>query len=87
MNDAMVPTQESRTEKVSIAVTRSEKRAVKALAALRETDESNLCRDMPIRRIVSEYRRLQTDMDDRRAESAETTDRPRTVGPPPETSS
>lgn len=51
--------QESRTEKVGIAVTASEKRAVRAVAALRETDESNLCRDMPIADIVAEYRRLQ----------------------------
>lgn len=55
-------TQESRTEKVAIAVTPSEKRAVRAIAALRETDESNLCREMPIADIIAEYRRVQADM-------------------------
>jgi hypothetical protein len=52
--------QESRTEKVAIAVTKTEKAAVRAIAALRETDESNLCRSVPIAEIVAEYRRLQS---------------------------
>lgn len=52
--------QESRTEKVAIAVTKTEKAAVRAVAALRETDESNLCRSMPIDAILAEYRRLQS---------------------------
>ena len=51
--------QESRTEKVAIAVTKTEKAAVRAVAALRETDESNLCRTTPIEEIVAEFRRLQ----------------------------
>jgi hypothetical protein len=51
--------QESRTEKVAIAVTKTEKAAVRAVAAIRETDESNLCREVPIADIVAEYRRLQ----------------------------
>lgn len=51
-------TQESRTEKVAIAVTATEKRAVRALAALRGTDESNLCRTLPIAEIVAEFERL-----------------------------
>jgi len=51
--------QESRTEKVAIAVTKTEKAAVRAVAALREMDESNLCRTTPIEEIVAEYRRLQ----------------------------
>lgn len=51
--------QESRTEKVAIAVTKTEKAAVRAIAALQETDESNLCRAKPIEEIVTEYRRLQ----------------------------
>lgn len=51
--------QESRTEKVAIAVTKTEKAAVRAIAALRETDESNLVRIMPIAEIVAEYRRIQ----------------------------
>ena len=50
---------EPRTEKVAIAVTPSEKRAIVAVAALRESDASNLCRTMPIDDIVAEYRRLQ----------------------------
>lgn len=59
MGPVMEEPQESRTEKVGIAVTPSEKRAVRAIAALRETDESNLCRAMPIAEIVAEYRRIQ----------------------------
>ena len=51
--------QESRTEKVAIAVTKTEKAAVRAVAAIRESDESNLCRTMTIEQIVAEYRRLQ----------------------------
>ena len=51
--------QESRTEKVAIAVTKTEKAAVRAVAAILETDESNLIRGMPIEKIVAEYRRLQ----------------------------
>ena len=51
--------QESRTEKVALAVTRSEKTAIVAVAAIRETDASNLCRAVSIADIVTEYRRLQ----------------------------
>lgn len=54
-----VESQESRTEKVAIAVTPSEKRAVRGLAAIRGTDESNLVRSMPIAEIVAEFARLQ----------------------------
>lgn len=50
---------ESRTEKVAIAVTPSEKRAVRGLAAIKGTDESNLCRALPISEIVAEFERLQ----------------------------
>ena len=50
---------EPRNEKVGIAVTASEKRAITAVAALRETDASNLCREVPVAEIVAEYRRLQ----------------------------
>lgn len=59
MGSDMEQPQESRIEKVGLAVTPSEKRAVRAVAALRETDESNLCREVPIADIVAEYRRLQ----------------------------
>ena len=50
---------ESRTERVALAVTPTEKRAVQAIAAIQETDESNLCRTTPIATVVDEYRRLQ----------------------------
>ena len=50
---------ESRTDRVTISVTPTEKRAVQAIAALSETDESNLCRARPIADVVAEYRRLQ----------------------------
>lgn len=55
------PQAESRTEKVAIAVTPSEKRAVRGLAALRSTDESNLCRALPIAEIVAEFERIRTE--------------------------
>lgn len=48
---------ESRTERVAIAVTPTEKRAVRAIAALRGTDESNLCRSSTIDDIVAEFER------------------------------
>jgi hypothetical protein len=51
--------QESRTEKVAIAVTKTEKTAVRAVAIVRETNESELCRTTPIADILAEYRRLQ----------------------------
>lgn len=51
---------ESRTEKVAIAVTPSEKRAVRGLAAIRGTDESNLCRSLPMAEILAEFERLQS---------------------------
>lgn len=53
------PQAESKTEKVAIAVTPSEKRAIRGLAAIRGTDESNLCRSLPITEIVAEFERLQ----------------------------
>ena len=49
---------ETRTEKGAIAVTPSEKKAVRAVAAIQDTDESNLCRVMPIADIVTEYNRI-----------------------------
>lgn len=52
------PQGESRTEKVAIAVTPSEKRAVRGLAAVRGLDESNLVRSMTIADIVAEFDRL-----------------------------
>lgn len=52
--------QESRNEKVAIAVTKTEKTAVRVIAGIRETDESNLCRTTPIADIVAEYRRIQS---------------------------
>lgn len=59
MAPKVTETQESRTERIGLAVTPTEKRAVQAVAALRETDESNLCRQTPIADVVAEYRRLQ----------------------------
>ena len=51
---------ESRTEKVGIAVTPSEKRAVKVIAGIHGTDESNLCRARPIAEIVAEFDRIRS---------------------------
>lgn len=50
--------QESRTERVAITVTPSEKRAVRAVAALRGTNESDLVRENSIADIVVEFERL-----------------------------
>ena len=57
--DGPAPQVEPRNEKVAIAVTKTEKAAVRAVAAVREVDESNLCRTTPIEEIVAEFRRLQ----------------------------
>lgn len=53
--------QETRTEKVGVAVTPTEKRAVRAIAALRGTDESNLVRSTTIADILAEFERLRTE--------------------------
>ena len=50
--------QESRTERVAITVTPSEKRAVRAVAAIRGTNESDLCRENTITEIVAEFERV-----------------------------
>lgn len=55
---AEAPDQESRNEKVSIAVTASEKRAVRVVAGIRNTDESNLCRSTTIDEIVREFQQV-----------------------------
>jgi hypothetical protein len=48
---------EGRLRKVSVAVTETEKRAVRTVALLRGTDESNLVRSTPIADIVAEFER------------------------------
>jgi hypothetical protein len=58
MPSADVSTQESRTERASITLTPSEKRAVRAIAALRGTDESNLLRTTPVADVMTEFERL-----------------------------
>ena len=50
--------QETKTERASLAVTPSEKRAIKAVAAARETDESNLLRSTLLADVVEEYGRI-----------------------------
>lgn len=50
--------EESRSERIAIAVTEREKRAVRAVAALRGVEDSNLVRAMPIADIVTEFERL-----------------------------
>lgn len=50
--------QESRTERVTVAVTPFEKKAVKAVAAARDTDESNLLRSAPVDTVVDDYMRI-----------------------------
>ena len=55
MGHNAVSAQESKTERAAVALTPSEKRAVRAIAALRGTDESNLIRTMPVADIVAEF--------------------------------
>lgn len=50
--------QEGRTERASLAVTRSEKQAIRAVAAARETDESNLLRTTTLAEILDEYEKI-----------------------------
>lgn len=54
------PAQESRTEKVAVSITPSEKRAIIAVAALRGTDQSNLLHEMSVDDAVTEFERVQT---------------------------
>jgi hypothetical protein len=54
---------ESRSEKVAIACTPTEKRAIRAIAALRDSDESNLLRAMRIDEIVVEFERIRGETD------------------------
>ena len=58
MGQHATPTQESKSERAAIALTPSEKRAVRAVAALRGTDESNLIRTTLIADVVAEFERL-----------------------------
>lgn len=53
------PAQESRTERVAVAITAAEKRAIVAVAALRGTDQSNLLREMSVDEAVAEFERVQ----------------------------
>lgn len=56
--DATAAQVEPRNDKVAIAVTKAEKDAVRVVAALRGTDESNLCRTTSIEEIVAEFHRI-----------------------------
>lgn len=59
-NATTMPTnqEESRSERVTISVTPSEKRAIKGLAAILDSDESNLCRTTPIDEIVTRFEKI-----------------------------
>ena len=50
--------QESRTARVTVTVTPLEKKAVKAVAAARDTDESTLLRTTLMADVVKEYERI-----------------------------
>lgn len=50
--------QESRTARVTVTVTPLEKKAVKAVAAARDTDESSLLRSTLLVDILVEYERI-----------------------------
>lgn len=57
-NGPLEAQEESRSERVGVAVTPSEKRAIRGVAALKGTDESNLVRSTTIADIVAEFERL-----------------------------
>ena len=57
MGHNAAPAQESKSERAAVALTPSEKRAVRAVAALRGTDESNLIRTTTVAEIVAEFER------------------------------
>jgi len=50
--------QESRTERATLAITPTEKRAIQFVAHVRQTTESDLLRTERLADIVSEYERL-----------------------------
>lgn len=49
--------QETRSERATIAVTPTEKQALRVLAAIRETSEGELLRAMRLHEVVTEYGR------------------------------
>ena len=49
---------ESRTEKVGVAVTPSQKRAIVVVAEMRDTDQSNLLHEMSVQDVVVEFERI-----------------------------
>ena len=51
-------TQAGRSARVTVTVTPREKQAIKAVAAARETDESNLLRTTLIEEVLAEYARI-----------------------------
>lgn len=65
MNEKDEGTQESRTERAALALTPSEKRAVRVVAAAREISESELLRQTPIAAILEEYRRVKGALDEK----------------------
>lgn len=50
--------QESRSERVAVACTRTEKRAVRLLAEVLNSTESDVMRDMTMEEILLEYARI-----------------------------
>lgn len=50
--------QESRSERIAVACTPTEKRAVRFVADAREMSESDVVRSMPMAEIVAEYARM-----------------------------
>lgn len=53
-----MPNQESRTERATLALTPTEKRAVQFVANVRQTTESDLLRTTLLADVVAEYDRL-----------------------------
>jgi len=50
--------QESRVERVAVACTRTEKRAVRLVAEVHNSTESDVMRDMTMAEILQEYARI-----------------------------
>lgn len=58
MDSHGLPSQEPRSERAAIACTKAEKQAIRAVAAARQTDESNLLRTTLLVDVVAEFERI-----------------------------
>lgn len=61
----MTPTEattqgESRTETLTMRLTKTEKRAVRVVAGVRGIEESNLLRELPLSEVLEEFGRIKS---------------------------